>query len=88
MAVDRSNPLGLRDYAILLLMSTYGFGAGEIIRLQFQDIDWDSGTLSVLRPKTESRSRCPYCRPSPRRWRSTYATVGPPIHPPAIFSCS
>ena len=52
MAVDRSSPQGLRDYAILLMMSTYGFGAGEIIRLQFRDIDWDNSTLSVLRPKT------------------------------------
>ncbi|MFW8642174.1 site-specific integrase [Rhizobium beringeri] len=51
-AVDRSSPRGLRDYAILLMMSVYGFGAGEIIRLQFQDIDWDAGTLSVCRPKT------------------------------------
>ena len=52
MAVDRSSPQGLRDYAILLMMSTYGFGAGEVIRLQFRDIDWDNSTLSVLRPKT------------------------------------
>ena len=51
-AVDRSSPRGLRDYALLLLMSTYGFGAGEVIRLQFQDIDWNAATLKVVRPKT------------------------------------
>jgi len=51
-AADTSTPRGLRDYALLLMMSTYGFGAGEVIRLQLQDIDWSAGTLKVMRPKT------------------------------------
>ncbi|RWI36993.1 MAG: hypothetical protein EOR30_26210 [Mesorhizobium sp.] len=51
-AVDRSTPIGLRDYALLLMMSTYGLGAGEAIRLRFDDVDWEAGTLSVVRPKT------------------------------------
>jgi integrase/recombinase XerD len=51
-SVDTSTARGLRDYAVLLMMSTYGFGAGEVIRLQLQDIDWSVGTLTVVRPKT------------------------------------
>lgn len=51
-SVDTSTALGLRDYALLLMMSTYGFGAGEVIRLQFQDIDWNAATLKAVRPKT------------------------------------
>jgi integrase/recombinase XerD len=51
-AVDTSTARGLRDYALLLLMSTYGLGAGEAIRLQFQDIDWTAGTIRLIRPKT------------------------------------
>lgn len=51
-AVDRSSARGLRDYALLLLMSTYGLGAGEVIRLQFDDIDWIAGTIRAVRPKT------------------------------------
>jgi integrase/recombinase XerD len=51
-AVDRSTARGLRDYALLLLMSTYGLGAGEAIRLQFDDIDWVAGTILAIRPKT------------------------------------
>lgn len=51
-AVDTSTVHGLRDHALLLMMSTYGFGAGEVIRLQLQDIDWNAGTLKVVRPKT------------------------------------
>ena len=51
-AVDTSTARGLRDYALLLLMSTYGLGAGETIRLQFDDIDWVAGTILATRPKT------------------------------------
>lgn len=51
-AVDSSTARGLRDYALLLLMSTYGLGAGEAIRLQFDDIDWVAGTILATRPKT------------------------------------
>ena len=51
-AVDTSTPRGLRDHAMLLMMSTYGLGAGEVIRLELQDIDWSAGTLQMSRPKT------------------------------------
>jgi site-specific recombinase XerD len=51
-SVDTSAARGLRDHALLLMMSTYGFGAGEVIRLQLQDIDWNAATLKVVRPKT------------------------------------
>ena len=51
-AVDTTSARGLRDYALLLLMSTYGFGAGEVTGLRLQDIDWTAGSLKVVRPKT------------------------------------
>ena len=52
LAVDTTSALGLRDHTLLLMMATYGLGAGEVIRLQLQDIDWNAGTLQVVRPKT------------------------------------
>jgi integrase/recombinase XerD len=51
-AVDTSTSRGLRDHAMLLMMSAYGLGAGEVIRLQLNDIDWNAGSLRVSRPKT------------------------------------
>jgi integrase/recombinase XerD len=51
-AVDKSAAGGLRDYALLLMMSTYGLGAGEAIRLKFEDIDWVAATIKLVRPKT------------------------------------
>jgi site-specific recombinase XerD len=51
-AVDRKSPGGKRDYAILLMMATYGMGAGEIIHLTLEDVNWKETTLHVKRPKT------------------------------------
>jgi site-specific recombinase XerD len=55
---DRS-PKGLRDYAILLLLSTYGMRAGEIAGLQLNDIDWRKGQLHVRHSKTGGESYLP-----------------------------
>jgi integrase len=51
-AIDRSTAAGRRDYALLLLMSVYGLGAGEVLGLRLEDIDWRAGVLHVTRPKT------------------------------------
>jgi hypothetical protein len=34
-----STAKGLCDYALLLMMSTYSLGAGEAIRMEFDDSD-------------------------------------------------
>jgi site-specific recombinase XerD len=52
-SIDRSTAVGKRDYAILLMMASYGFGAGEITHLQLDDLDWRHQTLRVVRPKTK-----------------------------------
>jgi site-specific recombinase XerD len=55
---DRS-PMGYRDYAILLLLSTYGLRDGEIKRLRLEDIDWRAETLHIRHSKTGVNSRLP-----------------------------
>jgi integrase/recombinase XerD len=50
--VDQSTRVGRRDFALLLIMATYGMGAGEVTALALDDIDWRAGTLRVHRPKT------------------------------------
>jgi len=39
--------IGLRDYAILLLLSRLGLRAGEVVSLTLDDLDWDSGQITV-----------------------------------------
>jgi integrase/recombinase XerD len=45
--VDRRTPLGRRDYAILLLLITYGLRAHEIAKLTLDDIDWKHERLQI-----------------------------------------
>ena len=45
--VDRRTPLGKRDYAILLLLVTYGLRAREIAKITLDDIHWKEERLRV-----------------------------------------
>lgn len=45
--VDRRTPTGRRDYAILLLLVTYGLRAREVAALTLDDIDWRNDRLRV-----------------------------------------
>lgn len=58
-AIDVSEGLGLRDYAMLLMMATYGMGAGEVLSLRLDDIEWGARTIRVRRPKTGSETVLP-----------------------------
>jgi integrase/recombinase XerD len=50
---------GLRDYAILLLLSTYGLRAGEVTALRLDDIDWRKDCLRIRHSKTAGESSLP-----------------------------
>lgn len=52
-SIRRSEPPGKRDFAILLLLATYGLGAAEVLGLRFEDLDWQAGILRARRPKTK-----------------------------------
>ena len=44
---DRSTSVGRRDYAILLLLARLGLRAGEVVRLNLEDIDWENARITV-----------------------------------------
>jgi integrase/recombinase XerD len=46
-AVNRRTPVGQRDYAILLLLVTYGLRSREIAALTLEDLDWQRERLRV-----------------------------------------
>lgn len=56
------SPLGRRDYAILMLLSTYGLRAGEIAGLCLSDIDWRHERLRIRHVKTGACSELPLLR--------------------------
>ena len=46
-SVDRRTPCGKRDYAILLLLVTYGLRSREVAALTLNDIDWKRERLAI-----------------------------------------
>jgi site-specific recombinase XerD len=52
-SIDRTTAIGRRDYAILLLIATYGLRSSEIVALRLDDFDWRQGELRVPRCKVE-----------------------------------
>ncbi len=49
MSCNQNNPVGIRDYAILLLLSRLGLRSCEVIRLKLDDIDWDNSVIVIQR---------------------------------------
>jgi site-specific recombinase XerD len=58
-AVDRGNPCGKRDYAIILLITRLGLRGVDVKRLRFADLDWPGNRLSVVQAKTGRRVQLP-----------------------------
>lgn len=81
-AVDRTSAKGRRDYALLLMMSVYGLGAGEVIRIRLEDIDWQAAKLRIVRPKTGAAFHLPLL-PAVARALVDYLRHGRPAHTPA-----
>ena len=59
---DRTT-IGVRNYAILLLLATYGLRAGEVVRLRLEDIDWRNECLHVQHSKTGRATVLPLLAP-------------------------
>lgn len=58
-AIDRGNPSGKRDYAIILLVARLGIRVGDVNRLKFENIDWRKGSIEFVQNKTQN----PVCLP-------------------------
>lgn len=55
---DRSSAVGLRDFAILMLVARLGLRSAEVARLELNDIDWRAGEI-VVRGKARRQDRLP-----------------------------
>jgi integrase/recombinase XerD len=51
-SMDRSTPIGARDFTILLLAASYGLRRSEVAALTLDDIDWRARTLRINQIKT------------------------------------
>lgn len=55
---DRSAPVGVRNFAILMLVARLGLRSIEVARLELRDVDWRAGEL-VVRGKARRQDRLP-----------------------------
>lgn len=51
-SIDRGNPVGKRDYAMLLMVARLGLRASDIKALRVTDLDWDARSISIAQHKT------------------------------------
>ena len=73
-AIDRGNPCGKRDYAIILLITRLGLRGIDVKRLEFSDFDWPGNRLLIVQAKTGHRVWLPLLKDvgwavgTPHRW--------------------
>lgn len=58
-AIDRANPCGKRDYAILMLVSRMGLRSSDVVNLKFENLLWDKQLLSLVQTKTRQSLQLP-----------------------------
>ncbi len=51
-AIDRNNPIGKRDYAMIVLACVLGLRIGDIKNLRFRNFDWERKEISIIQHKT------------------------------------
>lgn len=62
-AKEDGSQRGLRDYAILQMLSIYGLREGEICRLRLEDVNWRGESLRIRHTKTNAHSYMPLMVP-------------------------
>ena len=58
-SIEKSSPVGKRDYAIFLLASRLGLRASDICSLQFSNLDWDRNVINLMQCKTKKENELP-----------------------------
>ncbi len=51
-SIDRGNPIGKRNYAIIMMAACLGMRDSDITNLKFENIDWEKSTISFFQKKT------------------------------------
>ncbi len=51
-SIDMGNPCGIRDHAIILLISRLGLRSSDVANLRFSNIDWENEVIRLIQVKT------------------------------------
>ena len=58
-SIDRTSAVGLRDYAMFLLIATYGLRGCDLASLKLNNVDWQAGEIRINQSKTRYPLRLP-----------------------------
>ncbi|MDP6721784.1 MAG: tyrosine-type recombinase/integrase [Pirellulaceae bacterium] len=81
------DPCGVRDRAVLLLLSRLGLRAGDIVALRVEDVDWKSGRLRVL-GKGRRECRLPLPQEVGDALLTSLESARPEVSIDQVFLCS
>lgn len=98
-SIDRTEVQGMRDYAMFLLIATYGLRASDVAGLKLDDIDWRKGEIRFNQRKTKhplvlplfdqvGKALLAYLRKGrpPSNYREIFLTLRAPISPVTIHT--
>ena len=51
--IDRSNPIGKRNYAIMLIASNLGLRTSDILALTMDNFNWRNNEINLVQYKTQ-----------------------------------
>jgi site-specific recombinase XerD len=58
-AIDRGNPGGKRDYAMLLLVTRLGLRISDVNNLKFENLNWSKKIINIVQHKTNESLTLP-----------------------------
>ena len=61
-SIDRSSPVGKRDYAIMMLVTRYGLRSADVKSLKLSDLRWSENVIEFEQSKTRKLLRLPLLR--------------------------
>ncbi|KKL99138.1 hypothetical protein LCGC14_1817400 [marine sediment metagenome] len=61
-SIDRGNPAGKRDYAILMLITRYGLRSADVKTLKLSNLHWNENVIEIVQNKTGNPLRLPLLR--------------------------
>lgn len=61
-SIDRGNPVGKRDYAIMMLVTRYGLRSADVKSLKLSDLRWGENVIEFEQSKTRKLLRLPLLR--------------------------
>lgn len=61
-SIDRGNPVGKRDYAILMLITRYGLRSADVKSMKLSGLRWTENTIEIVQNKTGNPMSLPLLR--------------------------